>query len=127
MLTNTCRFLIPSRATRDVCQQQLQFAPKPADRYSSEDLSYLELLVSSLLLRVRVARYSGRASCLSFAGIEATPFEEDSDLSGDVTPFSDSRFGVCGMTCPVGTVDFSYHGFSAGRGVDPAGNAPGGG
>ncbi|KZV30443.1 hypothetical protein F511_21329 [Dorcoceras hygrometricum] len=107
---------------------------------------YLELLVSSPMLRVR-------------------------DLNGDVTPFSNSRFDVSRMTCPVGTVDFrttpfdacleaervtpvslisllgsvshyernyhgfsvgrgvdpaGYHGFSAGRGVDPAGNAPGG-
>ncbi|KZV46649.1 hypothetical protein F511_37908 [Dorcoceras hygrometricum] len=30
-----------------------------------------------------------------------------SDLSGDVMPFSDSRFGDSGMMCPVGTVDFS--------------------
>ncbi|KZV55504.1 hypothetical protein F511_27237 [Dorcoceras hygrometricum] len=49
------------------------------------------------------------------------------DLSGDAMPISDSRFGVNGMKCPVGTVDSSYHGFSIGRGVDPVGNAPGGG
>ncbi|KZV13550.1 hypothetical protein F511_45287 [Dorcoceras hygrometricum] len=35
MLTNTCRFLAQSHATRDVCQQKLQFAPKPADLHAS--------------------------------------------------------------------------------------------
>ncbi|KZV20669.1 ATP-dependent DNA helicase Q-like 4A [Dorcoceras hygrometricum] len=31
--------------------------------------------------------------------------QESKNLSGDVTPFSDSRFGVSRMTCPVETVD----------------------
>ncbi|KZV31920.1 hypothetical protein F511_04234 [Dorcoceras hygrometricum] len=35
MLTNTRHFLAQSHATRDVCQQQLQFAPKPADFHAS--------------------------------------------------------------------------------------------
>ncbi|KZV51674.1 hypothetical protein F511_17202 [Dorcoceras hygrometricum] len=57
-------------------------------------------------------------------GSEATPFEEDSgfsctsvsnawtgpvrslDLNGYAAPFRDSRFGVSGMTCLVGTMDF---------------------
>ncbi|KZV40699.1 receptor-like protein 12 [Dorcoceras hygrometricum] len=89
-------------------------------RYSGHSMNFVSGYRSDIVLE---ETRCGLACCGdTWTGPVCSP-----DLSGDVTSFSDSRFGVSGMTCPVGTVDFSFHGFSAGRGVDPAGNAPGDG